>query len=151
MWLVAAAGGPPRKLLEAGSPVWIDDATLVVSVERGDASRLAVVGVADPWPRRLATDHGDLEAHGDEWGAAVSPDRTEVAYVFTPARRPQPLRDPHREPRRRDGPRRHRDAADAGPRARVVARRRHARVRLGALGLVGAARRRAPTARASGS
>ena len=84
VWLVAAAGGPPRKLLEADAPVWVDDATLVVSVERGDASRLAVVGVADPWPRRLATGHGDLEAHGDEWGAAVSPDRTEVAYVFTP-------------------------------------------------------------------
>jgi len=84
VWLVAAVGGPPRKLLEAGSPVWIDDATLLVSVERGDASRLAVVGVADPWPRRLATAHGALEAHGDEWGAAVSPDRTEVAYVFNP-------------------------------------------------------------------
>ena len=26
-----AAGGPPRRLLEAGSPVWVDDRTLVVS------------------------------------------------------------------------------------------------------------------------
>jgi dipeptidyl aminopeptidase/acylaminoacyl peptidase len=81
VWLIGTQGGPPRKLLEAGSPVWLDDRTLVVSIERGDASRLAVVGIDDPWPRRLATDPDD---HGDEWAAAVSPDRTAVAYVFTP-------------------------------------------------------------------
>jgi dipeptidyl aminopeptidase/acylaminoacyl peptidase len=84
VWLVAAGGGPPRKLLEAAAPVWLDDATLVVSIERGDTTRLAVVDVADPWPRRLATAHGDLDERGDEGGAAVSPDRAEVAYVFTP-------------------------------------------------------------------
>ena len=84
VWLVAAAGGPPRKLLEAAEPLWIDDATLLVATDRGDTTRLAVVDVADPWPRRLATAHDALEAHGDEWGATVSPDRTEVAYVFTP-------------------------------------------------------------------
>ena len=80
VWLVAAAGGPPRRLLEAGRPVWIDDATLLVSIERGDASRLAVVEVADPWPRRLAA----AADHGDESAPAVSPDRSEVAYVFAP-------------------------------------------------------------------
>jgi dipeptidyl aminopeptidase/acylaminoacyl peptidase len=84
VWLVAAAGGPPRKLLEAAAPVWLDDATLVVSIERGDTTRLALVDVADPWPRRLATAHGELDERGDEWAAAVAPDRTEVAYVFTP-------------------------------------------------------------------
>ena len=81
VWLVPAAGGPPRKLLEhAGAPAWIDDATLLVSIERGDASRLAVVAVADPWPRRLT---GSPD-HGDESAPAVSPDRSEIAYVFTP-------------------------------------------------------------------
>jgi dipeptidyl aminopeptidase/acylaminoacyl peptidase len=84
VWLVAAAGGPPRKLLEAAAPVWLDDATLVVSIERGDTTRLALVDVADPWPRRLATAHGELDEHGDEWAASVAPDRTEVAYVFMP-------------------------------------------------------------------
>ena len=79
--LVAVAGGPPRRLLEAGAPVWIDDSTLLVSLERGDTSRLAVVDVADPWPRRLADAAAD---HGDEWAPALSPDRSEVAYVFTP-------------------------------------------------------------------
>ena len=77
---------PAARLLgEAGSPVWVDDAHAASSRSSAtDESRLAVVDVADPWPRRLATDHGELEEHGDEWGAAVSPDRTEVAYVFTP-------------------------------------------------------------------
>jgi dipeptidyl aminopeptidase/acylaminoacyl peptidase len=82
--LAAAAGGPPSELVAGGGPVWIDDATLLISVERGDTTRLAVTAAADAWPRRLATGHGDLEEHGDEWGPAVSPDRTEVAYVFTP-------------------------------------------------------------------
>jgi dipeptidyl aminopeptidase/acylaminoacyl peptidase len=82
--VVAAAGGPPRRLLDASAPVWLDDATLVVAVERGDTTRLAVVAVGDPWPRRLAVGHGELAEHGDEWAAAVSPDGSEVAYVFTP-------------------------------------------------------------------
>jgi Tol biopolymer transport system component len=84
VWLVATAGGPPRRLVEGSAPVWIDDARLVVAVERGDATRLAVVDVADPWPRRLAVAHGGLDAHGDEGEAAVSPDRAEIAYTFTP-------------------------------------------------------------------
>ena len=83
--LAPTDGGPPVTLLaEAGSPVWIDDATLVVSVERAEdaSSRLAVSDAADGWPRRLAT--GSRGDHGDEWGAAVSPDGREVAFVFTP-------------------------------------------------------------------
>jgi dipeptidyl aminopeptidase/acylaminoacyl peptidase len=80
VWLAPAEGGPPRRLLEASNPVWVDDATLLVSVERGDTTRLAVVAVADPWPRPLAA----TADRGDEWAAAVSPDRSEVAYAFTP-------------------------------------------------------------------
>jgi dipeptidyl aminopeptidase/acylaminoacyl peptidase len=84
VWLVAAAGGPPRRLLEGDCPVWIDDRRLVVAVERERATRLAVVDVADPWPRRLAVDAADLDDFGDEEEAAVSPDGREVAYTFTP-------------------------------------------------------------------
>jgi dipeptidyl aminopeptidase/acylaminoacyl peptidase len=77
---VPLAGGPPRRLVEGSSPVWIDDARLVISVERDDqTSRLAVVDIADPFPRRLTVECPD---HGDEWGAAISPDGREVAYVF---------------------------------------------------------------------
>ena len=81
-----SAGGPPRKLVEGGSPRWIDARRLVISVERDDATttRLAIVDVDDPWPRRLAVSHGELDAHGDEGEAAPSPDGTEVAYTFTP-------------------------------------------------------------------
>jgi dipeptidyl aminopeptidase/acylaminoacyl peptidase len=84
VWLVPTAGGPPRRLVAGASPVWIDDARLVIAVERDDTTRLAVVDADDAWPRRLAVEHADLDAHGDEGEAAVSPDRTQVAYTFTP-------------------------------------------------------------------
>jgi dipeptidyl aminopeptidase/acylaminoacyl peptidase len=84
VWLVPTAGGPPRKLVKGGSPVWIDSDRLVVTVERADTTRLAVVDAADAWPRRLATAHGEIDEHGDEGEAAVSPDGREVAYTFTP-------------------------------------------------------------------
>src|SRR5215210_982894 len=86
VWLVPAAGGPPRKLVEGGGPRWIDDRRLLISGEREEdrTTRLAVVAVDDPWPRRLAVDHGELGAHGDEGEGAPSPDGTEVAYTFTP-------------------------------------------------------------------
>jgi dipeptidyl aminopeptidase/acylaminoacyl peptidase len=89
VWLVPVAGDrPPRKLVEGGGPVWIDDRRLVVSVDHEDApktaTRLTVVGVDDPFPRRLARQHGDLDAFGDEEEPAVSPDRLEVAYTFIP-------------------------------------------------------------------
>ena len=86
VWLVPAAGGPPRRLVEGGSPLWIDEGRLLIDVERDEdrTTRLAVVHVDDPWPRRLATAHGDLDAHGDEGDADVSPDGAEVAYTFTP-------------------------------------------------------------------
>ena len=82
--VVPTAGGPPRKVVEAGSPAWIGNDRLVVSVERDRCDRLAVVSVADAWPQRLARVHGDLDAHGDEQGAIVSPDGTAVAYFFVP-------------------------------------------------------------------
>jgi dipeptidyl aminopeptidase/acylaminoacyl peptidase len=84
VWLVPAAGGLPRKLTEGSNPVWIDDERLVISVERDDTTRLAVVSARDPWPRRLATAHGELEESGDEGEAVVSPDGAEIAYTFTP-------------------------------------------------------------------
>ena len=52
VWIAPAAGGPPRRLVEGGSPVWVDDARLVVTVERDRATRLAVIDTDDPWPRR---------------------------------------------------------------------------------------------------
>ena len=84
VWLVATSGGPPRKLVAGSNPVWIDSDRLVISVERKRATRLAVVAVADAWPQRLAREHGELETYGDEGEAAVSPDGREVAYTFFP-------------------------------------------------------------------
>ncbi len=80
VWVVSVVGGPPRRLCEGGAPVWLDDQRLIISVERDDrTSRLAVINVADAWPRRLVVDDG---AVGDEWSTAVSPDGRSVAYVF---------------------------------------------------------------------
>jgi dipeptidyl aminopeptidase/acylaminoacyl peptidase len=84
VWIAPTAGGPPRRLVDGGSPVWINDARLLVAVERDRTTRLAIVDTDDPWPQRLARDHGDLAEHGDEGEAAVSPDGTEVAFTFTP-------------------------------------------------------------------
>lgn len=87
--LVAAAGGPPSPLAEVadvawGGPRWLSDEALVLPVEEGEYTRLAVVSRSDPTPRSLARDHGSLDALGDETEAAVSPDSTRVAYTFTP-------------------------------------------------------------------
>ncbi|MBN1528701.1 MAG: S9 family peptidase [Thermoleophilaceae bacterium] len=84
VWLAPTAGGPPRRLAEGTSAVWTPDGRLVIGVKRDDTSRLAIVDADDAWPRRLATDHGGLGEHGDEGDAAVSPDGTEVAYMFWP-------------------------------------------------------------------
>ena len=88
VWLVATAGGAPRRLVEGDGPVWLDDERLLVSTEHEievtRTTRLTVVNAADPFPRRLVTVHDDLDPLGDEEDATVSPDGAEVAYVFVP-------------------------------------------------------------------
>jgi dipeptidyl aminopeptidase/acylaminoacyl peptidase len=88
VWVVPTAGRPPRRLLAGSSPVWLDDERLLAGVEHEEtrSTRLVVVDVADPFPRRLAIDPGELDHNGDEGAAAVSPDRAEVSYVFQPRR-----------------------------------------------------------------
>jgi len=84
VWLVPAAGGPQRKLVEAGAPVWLDAGRLLVSVARDDCSKLALVDTGDPWPQPLVRAAGGLDVHGDEGAAAVSPDGSQVAFSFHP-------------------------------------------------------------------
>ena len=48
---------------------------LVVTVERDERRRLAVVSVDDPWPQPLVRTVAGLDPIGDEGHAAVSPDR----------------------------------------------------------------------------
>jgi dipeptidyl aminopeptidase/acylaminoacyl peptidase len=90
VWLVPTSGGVPRKLVAGGAPVWLDDARMLVSIEHETettrTTRLTVVDTSDPFPRRLVTQHDGLDAIGDEEEAAVSPDGSEVAYVFRPRR-----------------------------------------------------------------
>ena len=85
VWIVPLAGGPPGKLIEAGSPVWLGPDRLVISVEREQRSRLAVVSIADPWPQPLVRRSDPaLDVTGDEGHAAVSPQGETVAFAFTP-------------------------------------------------------------------
>ena len=76
--VVDAAGGPPRRLVEAGAPHWLDDGTLLVAVDRNRVSRLCRLTVDDPWP--VATSPAD----GHAWSVGVAPDGRRVAYVHAP-------------------------------------------------------------------
>lgn len=78
IWVVPAAGGRPRELCEAGSPMWLDDETLLVSVEDDDKTRLATVEVADPWPRPITP------AGQNVYGASVVPGGRAVTYLVRP-------------------------------------------------------------------
>ena len=70
---------------EGSSPIWIDDgAARDLGRARGHNAARRHSATKDPWPRRLATGHGELDEHGDEGEATVSPDGSEVAYMFTP-------------------------------------------------------------------
>ena len=93
-----------------------------------------------------ARDRARRPTHGDEWAAAVSPDGAEVAYVFTPRADLNRSEIRVADARDRRGARAHRHAADAGPRAGVVARRRDARLRVRALGRAGRCTSSAATA-----
>ena len=78
VWVVASQGGPPRRLAEVGSPVWLDPARLVVSFEHARSTGLAVLPLDDPLPSMLVLGDGDC---GE---ATVSPDGRHVAYTFSP-------------------------------------------------------------------
>lgn len=73
--VVDAAGGVPKDVCEGSSPVWLDDARLVIGVDRERRTALAIVHIDDAWPARLAA------ANGDCFGVVVSPDTTRVAYL----------------------------------------------------------------------
>ena len=138
VWLVPVTGGVPRRLVEGGGPVWLDDARLLVSIEHEietvRTTRMTVVNVADPFPRRLARDHDDLDALGDEEDPDRLPRRRGGRVRLRPARRPQARGDPRRRHRDRPRARAHRHARHGRHRPRLVARRRDDRLRLRALG-----------------
>lgn len=58
--VVAREGGVPRRIREAALGTWLDDERLVVVVEHKRTTRLAVVDVADPWPRPFGPTGGDV-------------------------------------------------------------------------------------------
>ena len=87
VWVVPVAGGPPRKLVDAGSPVWIDDRRLLVSVERDDTSRLTVVDAADPGlaglPSTTAIWTRSARNEMPSWRPTTRPSRTRSCRAAT--------------------------------------------------------------------
>ena len=75
MHVVPVAGGLPAEVCDGSSPVWLDDAELVVGVDRDDTTALARVNVDDPWPARLAVHAGDCIS------PVVSPARSQLAHL----------------------------------------------------------------------
>ncbi len=75
VWVVADTGGVPVEVCGGSSPVWLDDATLVIGVDRDGATALARVTVDDPWPTRVAVHSGDCIS------PVVSPDGTRLAHL----------------------------------------------------------------------
>ncbi|MGA7227177.1 MAG: S9 family peptidase [Acidimicrobiia bacterium] len=75
VWVVPVTGGKPRKVCEGWSPRWIDDDALVVSVERDGESRLARVGVDDPWPFGISPPGQNVSS------PAVTSEGSKVLYV----------------------------------------------------------------------
>lgn len=79
IWTAPIDGSTPaRRVVRAGSPVWLDDARLLGVAGREGSSHLVIFDLANPWPQSIA--HGD----GDCGFATVSPDRRHVAYTFWP-------------------------------------------------------------------
>lgn len=58
--VVAADGGPPKKIPDVSLGVWLDDEHLIVTVERDRTTRLAVVDAGDPWPQPFGPEGGDV-------------------------------------------------------------------------------------------
>jgi dipeptidyl aminopeptidase/acylaminoacyl peptidase len=76
--------GLPQKVTDftssASTPVWMPDSNgLIVTVSRGEASKLLLTDRHGSWPRSLT--RGE---EGDDWDARPSPDGLFVAYVHRP-------------------------------------------------------------------
>ena len=128
VWLVPVAGGPPRKLVEADSPVWLDERRLIVVIERDDRYRLALVSLDDsvaPAAHSLLRRARRARRRGRR-GRLARPQGGRVHV--SPPRRPQPHRDPRRLRRDGRGTRAHGRRRRARSRARVGARRERHRV-----------------------
>jgi dipeptidyl aminopeptidase/acylaminoacyl peptidase len=78
VWVAPIDGGPARRVVRSGSPVWLDDDRLLGGIGREGSSHLVQYDLENPWPQSIA--HGN----GDCYEATVAPDRARVAYTFWP-------------------------------------------------------------------
>ena len=127
VWLVPVAGGPPRKLVEADSPVWLDERRLIVVIERDDRYRLASSASTTPGPSSSFAPPASSTSSATRVTRPSRPTARRSRSRFAP-RRSQPHRDPRRLRRDGRGTRAHGCRRRARSRARVGARRERHRV-----------------------
>ncbi len=60
VWVVPVGGGKAEEMATAGSPMWADDHTLVVTVDRDEETRLAILDTGEPWPRPVTAKGQDV-------------------------------------------------------------------------------------------
>lgn len=78
VWVVPSRGGAVRKLHEAGDPVWVDDETLLVTVDRDDETRLATMKLDDPWSVAVTPKGQNV------WSARIVPGTRAAVYLNYP-------------------------------------------------------------------
>lgn len=80
VWVVPVGGGVATEVCAGSGAKWLDDERLVVGITRGDTTVLAVVDLADPWPRPITG--AGTHAGADYVAVEVSPDRSRVVYTI---------------------------------------------------------------------
>ncbi len=58
--VVAVNGGVPTRLVPGTVGDWLDEGHIVITVERDNGTRLAIVDVANPWPTPIGPADGDV-------------------------------------------------------------------------------------------
>ncbi len=71
-YVVDAEGGTPTRIPDVSLGAWWDDDHLIVTVDRNRTSRLAIVAIADPWPRPFGPNGGDVSQISVGGGAVVA-------------------------------------------------------------------------------
>jgi dipeptidyl aminopeptidase/acylaminoacyl peptidase len=79
VWVVPAQGGPGSRIHEGDHPIWLDDRTLALIIERDDEARGVIVDRQDAWPSAITPKGHDVYSMSPVPGADA------VVYLTQPA------------------------------------------------------------------
>jgi dipeptidyl aminopeptidase/acylaminoacyl peptidase len=54
VWVVPGDGGEAKEIHDGDTPSWVDDETLLVTIDRDSKTRLALLPLDDPWPKAVS-------------------------------------------------------------------------------------------------